>query len=579
MTVSSIETNNKGRFWTKSWDSGLTDLDPKLFETSFIQSLLPTFETYANKMAFEFEGVEITFGELNRYSNKFAQMLLKQGLKKGDVIGINLANTPQYAIALLGALKIGAVVTGVSPLLSEDQLQYQLHDCAAKGLVTLDAVFEKRLVLIIDKLPDLQVIVATDVIDFLSKIKQILGHAIMKVPKGKVTPIPGKKVIMFMPTIKGNEYPDTLPPLQSTPDDLCYILYTGGTTGAPKGAMLTNRSVVSDLLIVQKWLSWEKGKGVACSGFPFFHVAGLFFCENCLYLGWTQLLVPNPRDTDHICALMKKYQVTCLVNVPSLYQMLLKNPKFKTIDHSHLENCISAAAPFPVESQKELETAVGPGKLLEVYGMTETSPLTTMNPARSKRKLGTIGLPLLNTDIKLRDPATGNEVNMGESGEICVKGPMVMKGYWNKPEETRNVIDKDGYMHTGDVAIFDEEGYLRIVDRTKDMLIVGGYKVFSSKCEDVLVKHPAIDMVALVGIPNPERPGSELVKAYITLKPDYAFDGNEAALKENILNWSKDKLAPYEVPKYLEIRKELPLTIVGKIDKKVLRKEAREAKK
>ncbi len=565
-------------FWKKNWDKDLTDMDPKLFETSFIKSLQPIFTKYASKMAYEFEGVKISFGDLTRYSNKFAQMLLKQGLKRGDVIGIDLPNTPQYAIALLGALKAGCVVTGVSPLLSEDQMQYQLHDCAAKGLVTLDAIFEKRLLKIVDQLPDLQVIVATDVIDFLPKILQVLGHAIKKVPKGKVTPIPGKKVVLFMPTIKGEEYPDVLPTLETGPDDLIYILYTGGTTGAPKGAMLTNRNIVADLLIIQKWLSWEEGKGVACSGFPFFHIAGLTFCQSCMLFGWTQLLVPNPRDTDHICKLMKKYQVTTLVNVPSLYQMLLKNPKFRVLDHSHLENCISAAAPFPAESQKELEDAVGAGKLLEVYGMTETSPLTVMNPSRGKRKLGYIGLPILNTDIKLCDAATGKEVNLGEPGEICAKGPMVMQGYWNKPEESKNVL-VDGYMHTGDVAIFDEEGYLRIVDRTKDMLIVSGYKVFSSKCEDIMAKHPAIDMVAFVGIPNPERPGSELVKAYITIKPDYAYDGNEAALKENILKFASEKLSPYEVPKIIEIRKEFPLTIVGKIDKKLLRKEAREGKK
>ncbi len=557
----------------------MTDMDSKAFDESFIQSLRPAMEKFPDKMAFEFEGIALSFRELDHYSNKFAHMLLKQGLQKGDVVGINLANTPQYPIALLGALKAGCVVTGVSPMLSEEQMRYQLHDCGAKGLVTLDAIFEKRLLNIVDKLPDLKVIVATDVIDFLPKIMQFLGHLIKKVPKGKVTPIPGRQVLQFMSIIKGTEYPDTLPPLESTPDDLCYILYTGGTTGAPKGAMLTNRNVVSNLLVVQKWLGWEPGKGIACSGFPFFHVAGLFFCENCMYLGWSQLLVPNPRDTDHICKLLKKYQVTALVNVPSLYQMLLKNPKFRALDHSHLENCFSAAAPFPAESQKELEAAVGPGKLLEVYGMTETSPLTTMNPSHGKRKLGSIGLPLLNTDIKLCDAATGKEVNLGEPGEICAKGPQVMKGYWNQPAETKNVIDVDGYMHTGDVAIFDDEGYLRIVDRTKDMLIVGGFKVFSTKCEDVLAKHPAIDMVAFVGIPNPERPGSEIVKAYVTLKPDFAFDGNEAALKENIIKWASEKLSPYEVPKIIEFRKELPLTLVGKIDKKVLRKEAREAKK
>jgi long-chain acyl-CoA synthetase len=253
--------------------------------------------------------------------------------------------------------------------------------------------------------------------------------------------------------------------------------------------------------------------------------------------------------------------------------MLIDNPKFKTLDFSKLETCISAAAPFPEEAQKKLEDIVGKGKLLEVYGMTETSPLTTMNPYKGKKKLGSIGLPLLNTDIRLLEPGTGREVEVGQPGEICVKGPQIMVGYYNKPEETKMVIDKDDYLHTGDVAIQDEEGYLRIVDRTKDMIIVGGYKVFSRKVEEVLSEHPAIGAVALIGILNPERPGSELVKAYITMKPGYQFDGNEEALKGEILNFAKAKLAPYEIPKTIEIRKELPLTSVGKVDKKVLRKE------
>ncbi|MFW9825576.1 MAG: AMP-binding protein, partial [Candidatus Thorarchaeota archaeon] len=223
-------------------------------------------------------------------------------------------------------------------------------------------------------------------------------------------------------------------------------------------------------------------------------------------------------------------------------------------------------------SQKQLESMVGEGKLLEVYGMTETSPLTTMNPYKGKRKLGSIGLPLLNTELKLVDPETGKEVPLGEPGEICVKGPQVMKGYYNKPEETKKAIDEDGYMHTGDVAIMDDEGYLRIVDRTKDMIIVGGFKVFSAKLEDALTKHPAIDMVATVGIPNPERPGSEIVKAFIQLDPSFEYDGNEEILKEDIIAFARENCAPYEIPKLLEISEELPLTVVGKVDKKLLRK-------
>ncbi len=562
----------KVKFWTKSYDEGIRDLDPSLWDTSFPQSLRPTLEEFTDKMALEYMGVKVTFGDLEIYSNKFADMLIKNGLKKGDIVGLNLANMPQYVIALLGALKIGCVITGVSPLLSEDQIFYQLNDCKAKALVTLDAVFAARLVNIASKLPDLQLIITTNVGDFLPKLKQILGKMLKKIPTGKVTPIEGKTIVDLWTAIRG-DYSTDLPIVSISPDDLAFVLYTGGTTGPPKGAMLTHRNFVADLILVQKWLGWERGTGSALSGFPFFHVAGLFFCSNCLYLGWPQLLVPNPRDTDLICSLIDKYKPTALVNVPSLYQMLMKNPKFKTLDHSNLDTCISSASPFPVEAQKELESIIGKGKLLEVYGMTECSPLTTMNPYRGEKKLGSIGLPLMNTDIKLIDPDTGKEVPIGEPGEIHVKGPQIMKGYLNKPEETKNTIGPDGYLRTGDVAIFDNDGYLKLVDRTKDMLIVGGFKVFSSKVEDTIAQHPAVNMIAIVGVANPDRPGSELVKAFIVISPDYDYGKNESKLKEELTSWMKSKLAPYEVPKFIEFREELPLTLVGKVDKKILRKE------
>jgi long-chain acyl-CoA synthetase len=561
------------RFWTKSYDPGIKDLDPASWETSYVEAVKPVFKRFPDKAAFGFLGVEVTYGELDRYANRFANMLIANGLKKADVVGINLPNIPEYVIAWLGTLRAGCVVSGVSPLLSAEEMEYQLKDSNARGLVTLDAIFEGRLLGIVDNLPDLKVIATTSVGGFLPAIKRVLGQLLKKIPKGKVSPLPGRVVLDMKTVINDSRYSADHPDMKITPDDIAYIQYTGGTTGSPKGAMLTHRNAVSDLLIVQNWLGWEQGKGVALSGFPFFHIAGLFFNANCIYLGWTQVLIPNPRDTDHICKDLAEYRPTALVNVPSLFQMLIANPKFKQLDHSNLDRCISAAAPFPEESQRELEKIVGQGKLQEVYGMTETSPLTTMNPYRGKKKLGSIGLPLPNTDLRLVDPDTGNVASVGEPGEICVKGPMVMPGYYNKPEETRAVFDSDGYLHTGDVAVQDEEGYLRIVDRTKDMIIVSGFKVFSTRVEELLSAHPAIDMIALIGLPNPERPGSEVVKAYVTIRPDYTFDGDEESLKAGILAMAKEKLTPYEVPKYIEIRKELPLTTVGKVDKKLLRKE------
>ncbi|MFX1557871.1 MAG: AMP-binding protein, partial [Promethearchaeota archaeon] len=273
-----------------------------------------------------------------------------------------------------------------------------------------------------------------------------------------------------------------------------------------------------------------------------------------------------------ICNEMKKYEPTVLVNVPSLYQILISFRKFKRLDHSKIRMCVSAASPFPKESQIALESIVGEGKLLELYGMTELSPVATMNPSIGKKQLGTVGLPIQNVELKLVDPDSGEVVPLGEPGEICARGPLVMQGYYLKPEETAKAIDKDGYMHSGDVGIMAEDGYLRIVDRTKDMIIVGGFKVFSAKVEDTLAKHPAIGMIALIGVPNPDRPGSEIVNAYIQLDPDYEYDGNEEKLKEEIISFAQENCAPYEVPKKIHITTELPLTAVGKIDKKVLRK-------
>jgi long-chain acyl-CoA synthetase len=562
------------RFWKENWDEGLEDLDPSEWDTTFRDALRKTFDENPDDLALSFMGVEINFRELDEYSNQFANMLIDNGFKKGDVVGINLANIPEYVISVVGAHKAGCVVSGVSPLHSAMQIQYQLNDLGSGGrkvaLVTLDAIFENHIVKIAEKIPPLKLIVALNLGDFIGGIKQFLGKLIGKIPKGKVHPLPGIKVLDMQSDVL-KTYPTDLPRVELTPDDLAYIQYTGGTTGPPKGAMLTHRNAVADLVIVQEWLGWERGEHVAISGFPFFHIAGLFFCENCLYLGWAQVLVPNPRDTDHMCDEIEEYRPKAYVNVPSLFQMLMKNPNFKQLDHTDCELCISAAAPFPKESQEVLESIVGEGKLLEVYGMTECSPLTVMNPSEGEKKLGHIGLPILNVDLKLVDPSSGKEVSIGEAGEIWVRGPMVMQGYLNKPEETKNAIDDDDFMHTGDVAIMDEEGYLRIVDRTKDMINVSGFKVFSSKVEDTLSKHPAVNMLALIGIPNPDRPGSEIVKAYIQPEPDEKY-ANQEKLRKDIVSFAKENCAPYEVPKIIEFVDELPLTTVGKIDKKVLRK-------
>lgn len=566
------------RFWMKNWDDGLEDLEYEKYNKTYIDLISPNFRDFPDERAYAYLGIEATFQELDEISNQFANMLLDHGFKKGDIVAINLPNMPEYLISVIGTIKAGCIVSGVSPLLSAVQVQYQLEDLGAKdkkvALVTLDAAFESNIMKIANKIDRTRLIITTNVAGFLPGWKRFLGKLLGKVPKGKVSPIPGKTVLDFHKDVI-EKYPSIGVNIEITPDDVGWIQYTGGTTGPPKGAMLTHRNCSHNILAITTWMQWERNDGILLSGFPMFHIAGLTLAEVGPAIGWPQILIPNPRDTAHIVEEMKNYNVTNLVNVPSLYQMLIKEEEFKEMDHSDLGICISAAAPFPKESQVELERIIGEGKLLELYGMTETSPVSTMNPAVKEKKLGTVGMPILNVKCKIVDPLSDELVPLGEAGEICIGGPLVMKGYYNQPEETKHAIDDDGYMHTGDVGIMDDDGYIRIVDRTKDMINVGGYKVFSSKIEDELSKHPAIDMMALIGIPHPNRPGSEIVKAYIQIHPNYDYE-NEESLKQDILDYADEILAPYEVPKEIQFTKEIPLTAVGKIDKKVLRKEARE---
>jgi len=564
------------KIWKKSWDSGLKDLDPRVFDMSIIEALNDTFENYAEKLALSFIGMEINFGVIGKRSNQFANMLIENGFKKGDIVGINLPNIPEYLFSVVGTLKAGCIVSGISPLLSDIQMLYQINDLGAGqkkvALVTLDAIFEARLTKIASKTSELKLVLVTSIIGSFPKDQQVKIKAVRDIPSGKVTPLENITVMDYWDDVIAKYSSDPVD-IEISPDDLGFIQYTGGTTGPAKGAMLTHRNVVAFMHVTKAWLNWDKGTGGAVSGFPFFHIAGLGFGLNSMFNAVFQVLIPDPRDTLTICNALKQYKPKYLVNVPSLYQLLINARKFKRLDHSTLEICISGASPFPVESQKALESIVGKGKLLEAYGMTESTALITMNPTAGAKKLGTVGIPLLNYDVKLVDPDTGEEVPLGEPGEICAKGPMIMKGYYNKPDETKNSIDQDGYMHSGDVGVMDEDGFIKIVDRTKDMIIVGGFKVFSSKVEDTLTKHPAIASIALIGIANPDRPGSEIVKGFIQIEPGYDFDGDKEALKEDIIKFAKEKCAPYEVPKLIEFSDELPLTAVGKIDKKILRKE------
>ncbi|MFW9995262.1 MAG: AMP-binding protein [Candidatus Odinarchaeota archaeon] len=560
-------------FWMKSWDPHVrNNLD---YPTESLGILYTrAMAKFPDKPACWMINREITYKELLDSVKKFATFLQQNGVEKGDVVSICIPNCPQYLIAHFGTLLAGGVVSGLNPLLSEQEIAYQLNDSKSKAIVTMDIIYEKRLRKILNEIPDLEIIIPTNISEYmgLNKIAVFMAKLIGKIPKGKVEDWPGKKVAKFI-DIMENTSVNVKEVSIDVEKDLALLYYTGGTTGVSKGAELTHRNIIAQHTQFTHWCDLKDGNEVVISAFPAFHIAGIIVMTQTVWVASSQVLIPQPRDTDHFIKEMINKKPTILGNVPAFYGMIMDNPKSKNIPSEVLENVtayISAAAPFPAEMIREFEKHMhAGGKVMELYGMTETSPTTISNPFFGEKRVGTVGLPFPDTLVKLVDIETGKPVATGEPGEILVKGPGVTRGYYNKPRETEKAI-KDGWLHTGDVGIMDENGYVQIVDRIKDMIIVGGYKVFSVHVEDILAKHPDIESVAIVGIDDPERPGNEIVKAYVKFK-----EGVEVTrqVKEKIRQYAINNLSKYEKPKLWEFREELPLTMIGKVNKKLLRKE------
>lgn len=559
------------RPWLNAYDPGIpADID--IPEKTYTDALLEGLTAFPDRAAMHFMGATLSYRQLDEMSRRFAAFLTDSGIKPGDVVGLSLPNIPQFLIALCGALRAGCTASGVSPLLRPKELSHQINDSGCKALVTLDAVFERVVTQIEHQVPGLSHVVVAGIGDYLPAIKRILAKLLKKLPTGKVTPLSGKTIISFKQAMA--KYPPGKPADTAKPDDICLIQYTGGTTGLPKGVELIHRNIFSNLTQVKNWTDFEMGTDVLCSGFPFFHLAGLMFGMTAMTMASTQCLIPDPRNTKHICGEIRKHAPSIYANVPTLYQMLLENPEFKKLDFTSTKIFVSGAAPFAVESINNFEAVVGKGKVVEVYGMTETSPIITGNPLAGTKKIGSVGIPVSNTHVRIVDVETGaNIMPVGEPGELIVRGPQVMKGYHNKPGETDHAIrEHDGrrWLHTGDVARMDEDGYFYIMDRSKDMLNVGGFKVFSREVEDTLYRHAAVEFCAVIGKPDPKRPGSEIVKVVIQRAAE-ARGKDEKALKNDITAYCREHMSPYKVPKIIEFIEEMPLTTVGKVDKKMLR--------
>jgi acyl-CoA synthetase (AMP-forming)/AMP-acid ligase II len=560
------------KIWLEHYDEYVKP-EIEFEEISLADTLKDSVRNYPESICYEFMGTKATYKEIEKNVISFANFLRKNGLKKGDTLAINLPNCPQYLIALYGGFYNGCIISGVNFLLTPNEIIYQLSDCEAKAIVTMDSFYEEnvRKALKSGK-TQIKIVVTTNISDMmeLNPIKKFLGKLLNKIPTGKVKPLDEFIYFEFKEILE--KYSSEKPPKVKleAQKDLAFLQYTGGTTGPPKGAMLTHYNEMSNISQVSHW--WEVdlqfGEDIFISGFPFFHLAGLFMGIGAIYYAATQLLIPNPRDTDHMIDLIDQWNPDVMVNVPTLYLMLLDNPRFRELELSSIRLYISGAAPFPAENIKRFEQVVGEHKLLEVYGMTEASPIVTANPYMGTRKIGTVGLPISNTDIKILNVQNKEkEVPLGEAGEIAIKGPQIFQGYWNKPKETKNAL-KDGWFFSGDVGIMDEDGYLKIVDRTKDMINVSGYKVFSVEIDNKMSKHPAVDLASAIGIPNPDRPGSEMVKLYIKLKQGIKV--TEEVIRE-LRDFAEKNLAKYKVPEIIELVEEIPLTSIGKIDKRALR--------
>ncbi|MBZ5489043.1 AMP-binding protein [Halomonas aquamarina] len=519
---------------------------------------------YRDKPAFSCMGKTLTFGELDRLSADFAAWLQHEtDLEPGDRIAIQLPNVLQFPVAVFGALRAGLVVVNTNPLYTEREMTHQFKDSGTKAVLIL-ANMAKKLENVLGK-TDIQHVLVTELGDLHGLPKRWLINAVVKHVK-KMVPaysLPGS--VRFVDVMKkGASLNHT--DVSRGQDDLAALQYTGGTTGMPKGAMLTHCNLIANMLQARTAIGahLRHGEEVVIAPLPVYHI--YTFTVNCLFLmesGNHSLLITNPRDLDGFVKELKKVKFTAFIGLNTLFNALCNRDDFKQLDFSHLKLTISGGMALTKAAAQRWEETTG-CPIAEGYGLTETSPIVSFNPTDAIQ-LGTIGKPVAGTAVKVVD-ADGNDVAMGEPGELCVQGPQVMKGYWQRDDETRNSIDGDGWFHTGDIAVLQDDGYIRIVDRKKDMILVSGFNVYPNEVEDVVAAHPDVIEAAVVGVPDDD--AGEVIKLFVVSK-------NSQLDAETLRAWCKKELTGYKVPRYIEFRDELPKTNVGK----VLRRELRDEKK
>jgi long-chain acyl-CoA synthetase len=534
------------------------------------QSLVDMFEQatarYADQPAFVNMGEVMTFRKLEEHSRAFAAYLQEAlGLQKGDRVALMMPNLLQYPIALFGILRAGMVVVNVNPLYTPRELEHQLNDSGASAIVIVSN-FAHTLEKVVDK-TQVKHVILTRMGDQLSAAKGTVVNFVVKYIKRLVPKYHLPDAISFRSALhNGYRMQYVKPEVIST--DLAFLQYTGGTTGVAKGAMLTHRNMLANLEQVRAAYSpllFER-KELVVTALPLYHIFALTM--NCLLfieLGGQNLLITNPRDIPGLVKELAKYPFTAMTGVNTLFNALLNNKEFQQLDFSSLH--LSAGGGMPVQHAVAERWVKLTGRyLLEGYGLTECAPLVSANPHDIDRHTGSIGLPVPSTEVKLIDDE-GNEVPPGEPGELCVKGPQVMLGYWQRPDATDEIM-QDGWLRTGDIATMDEEGFMRIVDRKKDMILVSGFNVYPNEIEDVVMEHPGVLEVAAVGVPGGA--GGETVKIFVVKK-------DPSLSEESLITFCRRHLTGYKVPKLVEFRDELPKSNVGKILRRELRDEAAKA--
>ncbi|HWI63748.1 MAG TPA: long-chain fatty acid--CoA ligase [Symbiobacteriaceae bacterium] len=508
-----------------------------------------------------FFGGRLTWSEIHRAANAFAAGLAALGVRKGDRVAIMLPNVPQGVIAYYGALKAGAVVVFCNPLYVERELEHQLRDAGAEVMIVLDLLYPK--VEHVRAATGLKRVIVTGLRDYMGTALRLLVPLVKRELVGKVPP--GADVLSFKELVRRHDG-EQAPAVEVDPDrDLAVLQYTGGTTGLAKGAMLTHRNLMANVLQVREWMpGLEDGSERFLTVMPFFHVYGLTVCLNMATLiGAAMILLPK-FDLKQVLQLIDKQRPTIFPGAPPIYVAINNAPDVGRYHLRSIKACISGAAPLPVEVQTTFERLTG-GKLVEGYGLTEASPVTHCTPIYGRRVPGSIGLPLPDTEVKIVDLETGEqELPIGETGEFCIRGPQVMAGYWNRPEESARTL-RDGWLHTGDIARLDEDGYAYIVDRAKDMIIAGGFNIYPREVEEVLYEHPAVLDACVAGLPDEYR--GQTVKAYVVLKP------GQSLTEAELIAWCRERMAKYKAPTQVEFRESLPKTMIGKVLRRVLLEE------